>query len=579
MKQKLPLKILYKITLWASIIGIIDFIVDFGYSQNELTQEWLSTFYFIVLGLGVVSTIARYIENFSITKIQVFIFDVLYLCFALWIYYLYFLSGNKETAPSIWIDLAVFITFIREFSVITFNYKRNYLNPAQLFIASFLLIILLGSFFLMLPNATHSGISFIDALFTSTSAVCVTGLIVVDTGTYFTTFGQAIIMLLIQIGGLGILTFVSYFSYFFKGGSSYESQLALSDITSSEKIGEVFSLIKRIIIITFTIELFAGILIYTGTNDMNFHSKSEQIFFSVFHSISAFCNAGFSTLSNNLYETGFKHNYNLQLVIIATFILGGLGFPIVSNLMYYLKYKLLKFFTFNKKKIEYKPWILTLNSRITLFTTFIISLVAFLAFLGLEYNNTLADHEGMGKIVTALFGATTPRTAGFNTIDTASMLLPTSIIIIFLMWIGASPISTGGGIKTTTFAIAVLNVISLSRGKTRIEIFRREISDNSIKRAFATIYLSLMVIGTSVILISFFDGDKGLLNITFECFSAFSTVGLSMGITSSLSNISKLILMVVMFIGRVSILSIFIAFFRKIKQKNYRYPTNEITIN
>ena len=582
--MKLDLKLLYRIALWTSVLGIIAFISDFGFSQNDFSQQLLDGFYFVVLGVGIISTFVRYFDNFSLIKRKVFVFDFLSICFTFWIFYMFLFVGVPfETdlllENPIWVRIAVVFTFIREFSEIKFNYKRTLLNPAQLFVASFLLIIVFGSFLLMLPNATYDGISFIDALFTSTSAVCVTGLIVVDTGSYFTEFGQIIIMGLIQVGGLGILTFASYFSYFFKGGATYENQLALSDMTSSKKLGEVFSTLKYIILITFTIELVSGLLIYSSLDAENFQSQYEQIFFSVFHSISAFCNAGFSTLSNSLYEDGFKYNYFLQLTVILSFVLGGLGFPIVSNIINYIKYRLRKLFSFGRNKVGYRPWVLNINSRITLVTTLSISAIAFIAFFALEYNNTLAEHSGFGKIVTALFGATTPRTAGFNTIDTASMLFPTTMMVFLLMWIGASPASTGGGIKTSTFAIATLNILSLAKGKTRIEIFRREIADITVRRSFAIISLSLIVIGSGIMLISVFDNDKNLMDIAFECFSAYSTVGLSLGITADLSNISKLIIIVIMFVGRVSMLTIIIAIFKKIRHKNYRYPTEEITIN
>ena len=202
-----------------------------------------------------------------------------------------------------------------------------------------------------------------------------------------------------------------------------------------------------------------------------------------------------------------------------------------------------------------------------------------MAFYFLEHNNTLAEHNGFGKIVTALFGATTPRTAGFNTINTAAMAFPTLMLVLLLMWIGASPQSTGGGIKTSTFAIAILNILSLAKGKSRIEIFRREIADISVRRAFAIISLSLLVIGFAIIVITIFDPEKELLDIAFECFSAYSTTGLSLGITGGLSSASKLVIIVVMFVGRISMLSLVIAVFRKVKQKNYSYPKAEITIN
>lgn len=579
----MKLKLLNKLALWASILGIIAFLADFGFSQREFSQHLLDRFFFVVLTIGLVSTFARYFEKFNLIKRNVFIFDFLSICFNLWIFYVYIFVGKSFATDNvlenpIWVRIAVIFTFIREYSEVKLNYNRTYFGPAQLFVTSFLIIILVGAILLMLPNATYEGISFIDALFTSTSAVCVTGLIVVDTGSYFTEFGQIIILSLIQIGGLGILTFASYFSYFFKGGSTYENQLVMRNMTNSKKLSDVFTTLKYIILITFTFELIAAVFIYLSLEAEHFQSLHNKIFFSVFHSISAFCNADFSTLLNSLYQEGFRHNYFLQLSVIMAFVLGGLGFPIISNIFSYLKYRLKKLVSFGNK-IEHKPWVLSLNSRITLITTLSLSAVATILFYVLEFNNSLADHSGIGKVVTALFGATTPRTAGFNIIDNASLLFPTTMMIFLLMWIGASPASTGGGIKTSTFAIATLNIFSLAKGKSRIEIYRREIANSSIKRAFAIISLSLIVIGTGIMLISVFDSNKGLLEIAFECFSAYSTVGLSLGITADLSNASKIVLALIMFVGRVNMLTIVIAIFKKVKHKSYRYPIEEITIN
>ncbi|MCF8349003.1 MAG: ATPase, partial [Bacteroidales bacterium] len=196
-----------------------------------------------------------------------------------------------------------------------------------------------------------------------------------------------------------------------------------------------------------------------------------------------------------------------------------------------------------------------------------------------EADNTLSEHSGFGKVVTSFFGAATPRTAGFNTVDTSALHFSTIMIIMVLMWIGASPGSTGGGVKTSTFALAILNFISIARGKDRVEAFRREISPMSTRRAFAVVSLSIMVIGLSILLLSYSDGNKGLLPIAFESFSAFSTVGLSLGITSQLSAAGKMIIIVTMFIGRVSMLTILVAFMRKMVNLKYKYPLEEIIIN
>lgn len=575
----------FQFAFFISVIGIVLFIVDFGFSQSQTFQHYLNSYYFLVLIVAVIATILRYINRNKSFKHSVLLFDFFTIILTLAVLVAHFFGEEAHRHISFlyddnWMKFVIILTFIREFSELNINYKRTSLNPAQLFIVSFLIIILVGALLLMLPKATYNGLSFIDAFFTSTSAVCVTGLIVVDTGSYFTTFGQTVILVLIQAGGLGILTFASYFSYFFKGGATYENQLTLSDMTGSNKIGEVFSTFKRVIIITFSIEFFTALFIYFSLEKSLFESFFERFFFAVFHSVSAFCNAGFSTLPTSLYETGFRYNYPLQIILILAFVLGGLGFPIVVNLIKYLKYFFIKKLRYVRgREQSHQPWILTLNSRITLVTTSILMVIGTVVFYFNEYNNTLAEHNGFGKVVTALFGATTPRTAGFNTIDMTALNFSTVILIFLLMWIGASPASTGGGIKTNTFAIATLNFLSLAKGKSRIEVYRREIAEISVHRAFAVIALSLMVIGLGVILISIFDSEKSFMSIAFECFSAYSTVGLSLGITAKLSAFSKIVIIGVMFVGRVSMLTVMIAIIKKVKQQNYRYPIEEITIN
>ncbi|NEV93120.1 ATPase [Psychroflexus sp. YR1-1] len=573
--------LVHSISFLLSLLGLVILIFDLGFDHPENLTTTYTIFYAVVLVLGVTSTSIRYYQNESLPNKEVVIFDVLSILFSVFVLVRHFMLLEVSFLESFYIDdywlkFAIIFTFIRESSDIKISVDRTILNPAQLFILSFLTIIFLGSLLLLLPNATHSGISFIDALFTSTSAVCVTGLIVVDTGSYFTGLGQTIILCLIQIGGLGILTFTSFFSYFFKGGSTYENQLTLNSITSSKSLNTVFKTLKYIIVITFGIELVSAILIYTSLDSTDFNGFIDQAFFSVFHAISAFCNAGFSTLSSSFYEEGFRFNYGLQLIIIVSFIVGGLGFPIVENIDNYIKYSVKRLIGGGR---NFKPWVLNINSRITLITTFTVTAIALVAVYVLEYENTLAEHTGFGKIVTALFTAATPRTAGFNTVDMALLSMPTLLLILLLMWIGASPASTGGGIKTSTLAISVLNILSLAKGKSRIEVFKREISSISIRRSYAIIALSLIVIGFSILILSISDKNLSLFDLVFETISAYSTVGLSLGITGQLSDLGKAVIIFTMFVGRVSMLTVVIAIFKKIKQKNYDYPTEEITIN
>lgn len=459
------------------------------------------------------------------------------------------------------------------------NVKAFY-NPAQLFTFSFIMIILTGCLLLMAPFSTQVPINFIDALFTATSAVCVTGLTTLDTGTAFTPIGHFIIILLIQIGGLGILTFTNYFAYFFKGASTYENQIATSNFSNNEKLGEVFLMLKRIIIITFSIELVGAIFIFLFTAKLMDQSFLEHLFFSVFHSISSFCNAGFSVVPDGLTNPLVNHNYAFQMVLIILIIFGGLGFPIVINILKYLKHVFNRIFKkIAYREFDYKPWVININSKINLITTLSITVFATILIFILEYDNILVTHEGIGKFVTALFTVVSPRTAGYNSIDYGALHIYSILFIILLMWIGASPNSTGGGIKTSTFAVAVLNILSLVKGKERVEVFQREIAGITIKRAFAIMTLSLFVIGCCIISISVFDPECTLVEIAFECFSAYSTVGLTLGITAKLSAGSKITLIILMFIGRVTMLTIMIAMFKKVKFTNYRYAKEELTIN
>ncbi len=579
-------RLLNNVTIVISIIGVAIALLDSGFTLPMWLQQVFHIFYLAIIFLGFVVTAGRYLYSKKpLTLNKVAVFDLL-TSIAIVILLVAHFTDLVRSGMSVAVDgfvaikIAVFVTFIREISDHDFNLNRTFLNPAQFFILSFLSLVLVGALLLMMPNATTQPLSFIDALFTATSAVCVTGLIVVDTATYFTTFGQVIIMGLIQIGGLGILTFVTYFSYFFKGGVSYETQASISEMSYMRGMGDVVSTLKSILYVTFAVEAVAAALIYISIYDIPDMDWSEQLFFSVFHAISAFCNAGFSTFSAGMYDDALRFNYPLQLIIATTFIFGGMGFVIVVNVLRYLRDRAERLIYRHDQRYIYRPWLLNINSRITLITTGALLLVGLIGVMIFEYNNVLADHRSFfGKLVTGLFTAATPRTAGFNTIDMGELAFPTIMLTIFLMWIGASPNSTGGGIKTSTFAIALLNTLSLARGQTNVEVFKRQIADISIRRAFSIMWLSLLVIGMGVTLISYDQPELDLIKVVFECFSAYSTVGLSLNLTTELSDFSKMVVSVIMFVGRVSMLTIFIALLKNKRQRNYRYPTEEITIN
>ncbi|HLT79540.1 MAG TPA: potassium transporter TrkG [Cyclobacteriaceae bacterium] len=472
----------------------------------------------------------------------------------------------------------LFIFSTEASDLLRFVYRRS-LNPAFLFVVSFASIILVGTLLLMLPRATYNGISPVDALFTATSAVCVTGLMVVDTATHFTLMGKIILLSLIQVGGLGIMTFTALLGYLAAGSVSIQSQVALKDMLYSRRINNVIQLVTRIIVVTFFFEFLGVILINWGIGDEVAVSKLDRLFFSIFHSVSAFCNAGFSTLPHGLYEMPLRYNYTLHLTIAALVVLGGMGFPITFNLFSLIRVRATNFVRnlLKSPKREHYTRIVHVSSKLAITTSAILLAFGFLTYLIFEQKGTLAQHPtAWGKVVTALFGAVTPRTAGFNTVNFAAMTLPTVMVYLLLMWIGASPGSTGGGIKTTTAAVAVLNVASVIRRKNRTEVFRTQITEGSINRAFAIIVVSLLVMGLAVLLIGVNDSDKGMLQIGFEVFAAFSTAGITLGITKDLSMFSQVVLIFVMFIGRVGVLTILMALVHQVGRLPYQYPREDI---
>lgn len=452
-----------------------------------------------------------------------------------------------------------------------------YFNPAIVFVGSFMILALTGAFLLMLPSATTNGITFTNAIFTATSAVCVTGLAVVDTANDFTVVGQSIILVLIQLGGIGILTFTSFFAFFFRGGSSFKEGLNTKDFIAHEGLKDVFRAALNVVIFTLAVEFIGAIFIYTSILDNEI--IDNKFFFSIFHSISAFCNAGFSIFSSGLFDESIRFHYFFQWIIMTLIVFGGLGHNIVFNFYQYIKTYVLEFF--DKNRIHKQIRIITLNTRLVLYTTLLLLIVGFVFLFISEYHNTLEIHDTLfGKITNTAFNAVTPRTAGFNTVDFTQFTVPSLLFIIFLMWIGASPASTGGGIKTSTFALATLNIFAVAMGKSRIQILGRRISSESTSRAFAILCISLIVIGIAIMALLIFEPkDTPVLTVVFECFSAYSTVGLSLNFTPTLTEPSKYVLIATMFIGRIGMLNLMVGLLRQLNHQFYEYPKENILIN
>ncbi|OAD91162.1 potassium transporter [Aequorivita soesokkakensis] len=469
----------------------------------------------------------------------------------------------------------LFYFFIRLTFLLRIIYSL-YFNPAILFVGSFAIIALAGTFLLLLPSATTHGITFTDALFTATSATAVTGLIVVDTAKDFTPFGQTIIMILFQIGGLGMLTFTSFFAYFFKSGASFKESLYMKDILGHEKLNSVMRTVMQIVAFSIILEAIGAFFIYHSLAHID--SFKSRGFFAVFHAISAYCNAGFSLASDGLYDTGLRFNYYMQWVVMALIVFGGLGYHIAYNIIQYFR----KFVSnlFSKNDRVFISRVINLNTKIVLYTTIILIVGGAVFFLFSEQQTNLLQHEtAFGKFTTAMFSSVTSRTAGFNTVDMSNFTIPGILFMIFLMWVGASPASTGGGIKTTTFALATLNIFAIARDKKYIEIGTRRIATEAVHRAFAIISISLASIGTGILLVLIFNPEFSLIQIAFEVFSAFSTVGLSLGITSQLSEYSKYVIIFLMFFGRIGLLNLMIGLLKSVGRTEYTYPEENILIN
>jgi trk system potassium uptake protein TrkH len=449
------------------------------------------------------------------------------------------------------------------------NYLR--LKPAQSFSLGFIVVIITGAFLLMLPvsRAGAQKLSAVDALFTSTSAVCVTGLIVVDTATFFSKFGQSVILLLIQIGGLGIMTLSAFIIIFAGSKMSLKEKTQTLAMLDQDSVGVLRRLIKLIILSTLIIELVAAVFIFVFVAGKFNLSLSDKIFFSIFHSISAFCNAGFSVMTDSLM--GFSGNIALNIIIMSLIFFGGIGFPVLFNLQNWFFYKSSK--KFNKKKSVR----IQVQSKIALTVSIILVLLGALVFFILEYANILKDLSPGKKITLSFFQSVTTRTAGFNTVDIGGLLPSTLLFFIALMFIGASPSSTGGGVKTTTFFVLVLSLFATAKSKSRITFLGRTIPDNTIRKAAGLVFISIFAVIVSAVIINSYD-KIDMLKAIFETTSAFATVGLSTGITSKLSTLSKSIIIFLMFFGRIGPINLLQAIFKQEDKQKIVYPDEKIMI-
>lgn len=442
--------------------------------------------------------------------------------------------------------------------------KKIKLSPYILILLSFAIMMFLGALLLCLPLAQISGKSgnFLENLFTATSALCVTGLVVNDISITYTIFGKIVILILIQLGGLGVLTVSSMVILSISRKMGYYTKKIVSEDINYNILTEIPRYLKNVSIVVFGIEFVGAVLLF-----FEFSKKLpfiQAVGYSIFHSVSAFCNAGFALFSNNMEN--YTGNILINFVITSLIILGGLGFAAILDVYNVIKK--------TRRKLS------TSTHLAMAMTIFLICFGAVMTFI-LEYSNkgTIGNLSLHDKLLSSYFQSVTLRTAGFQTVDLATLTTPTIIIYLFLMFIGASPGSTGGGLKTTTLGILLLGVMNAITGKEDIEYRRRRLSWQIFNKACAILMLSLFYLFVMIIIMSIFDSSKGFLPLLFELISAFGTVGLSMGLTAKLSIISKLIIILTMYIGRVGPLTIMYALSKKkYREGKYKYPEETILI-
>ena len=431
------------------------------------------------------------------------------------------------------------------------------LNPARILMTSYLFVIIAGMFMLKLPKATNSGINWIDALFTSTSAVCITGLSTVNISRIFTTEGQLVIMLLIQLGGLGIITLTSFIALFIQQGFRLRDQIIVQEILDNENLSSLSSILKAIVSITFVSELIGAVGLYFSWKNLGL-SEFDRVFSAVFHSVSAYCNAGFSIFANGFETAGYQFNSISLITIMLLIVFGGLGFYTYSDILHIGEIKMIR-----KKG-------LTIQSKIILIGTATLILVGAGLIWATQYNQWKGLPVG-DQVLKSFFLSITSRTAGFSVVHIGSLAIPSLMIVILLMYIGGAPNSTSGGIKITTIATLVATVRTFVRGKTRVEVGWNTIPMRTVRRAFIVFSVSIFLIFIVLFVLSWTE-DQTFFDLLFEIISAFGTVGLSRGITPDLTVTGKILIAFVMFAGRIGLFSFAVAMTDVIDDSSYTFP-------
>lgn len=583
----------------SSVLGIVVFITSIGcitsmlvyvgYDSSDVDKQLLMKLIYIAQGIfigAILFNIIFRLHNFLNESLFIRRFaDILVLLTAIPLLFPHAEGAAEEalhffhSRTFLFIGLSVYAVAEACYGTMQLLSRRT--NPSLILSISFLFFIFIGSLVLMLPRCTTEPLRYIDALFMASSAVSMTGLCTIDAAATFTPLGWLVIGVLMQIGALGVLTFTSFFALFFSGRSSIYNQLLMRDFIYSKSMGALMPVILYILGFTLCVEMIGAVAIYFTIPDDLFSDTGQKIAFSAFHSLSAFCNGGFCTLPDGFADPRlFNGNQIFYIVITVLIIAGGIGFPNLVN----FKEAFVEYFRRIKAHIIGKRYIHTihvydLNTKLVLVFTLILFLCGALGFYIFEFNNSM-DGMPVGKrIIQSAFCSATVRTAGFSTLGPTQWLSITFLMAVLLMWIGCSSQSMGGGIKINAFAAMIFNLRSIVRGQKGVSAFGRSISLASVRRANAVICFSILaILGYSAIIL-LLQPELPLKAVLFECFSAITTVGMSLGITDQLSDISKIAIASAMFLGRVGIISVLCGLVGNRPDRSAMLPSDDIIIN
>ena len=515
--------------------------------------------------------IRKYFQNNFVGFLAVLIFALTFIIFKIQI-------GFKNISEELSIVFDIFKNIFLFGKIIRLISKRAGLtakiisNPARTLIISFFMVIIIGSFLLMLPAASAKGspLNFLTALFTSASAVCVTGLSVIDVSSELTIVGKFILIVLIQVGGLGIMVFSFFGMLAFRKKMTVSEKLTISYMVSEDDMSNLFKTLRVIVLSTFFIEALSAVFLFIGfSRILGFNLKT--LGFALFHAISAFCNAGFALFSNNLES--FTSDIIISLTIGFTIILGGISFAVIYDVLATVRTNIKNKFL-KKKKPDY---LISVNTKMILSLTVFILFISFALFYLLEHRNTMKEMSLGTQYLASFFQAITLRTAGFSTVSFLNLTNASLLFMIFIMFMGGAAGSTAGGIKLNTIAVVFAFFKSFLKNQKTVVIKNVSVPEEQVKKAFLIFGFGLAAISVGIFLLTITE-SLPFLALLFETVSAFATVGLSTGITSALSPAGKIVIIILMFIGRVGPLTFLTAAGKKQKNDDIEYPYGNIAI-